>query len=104
MKFIQFQPFTTISFGLWLLCLLESCALFTNQPEQNPQSTLLVIGDQVQVNKRPAVNGQILKPNDENTTGPNSSAYIQCYKCYLIQIDETTDYKTVKQIKNWGRT
>jgi len=93
MKLDPFQ-FKTSVVCLWLMGLLASCISPTKPAHhagQNSLGTLRITGDHVQVNKRPTIDGETIQHDDNVTTGAKSSAFIHCYTCSIIQLEENTD-------------
>lgn len=70
---------------------LQGCALPAYLPGQQAIGNLRIVGDHVRVNNRPAIDGETIQHDDEITTGAKSSAFVECYTCGLIQLDENTD-------------
>lgn len=91
MKFFQFRLINKVWFSLWLALLLQGCVLPAYLPGQKAIGNLRVIGENVQVNNKPAIDGETIMDSDNLTTGAKSSAYINCYDCGKIQLNENTD-------------
>jgi FecR protein len=76
---------------LLAIALLEGCASLAYLPGQQTVGKLRIIGDNVQVNQKKAIDGQTITSGDHVTTGADSSAYIYYLSGGFVQLDENTD-------------
>jgi hypothetical protein len=73
------------------VALLDGCVSLAYLPGQQTIGKLRIIGENVQVNQKSAIDGQTITSGDHVTTGADSSAYIYYLSGGFVQLDENTD-------------